>query len=73
MASDKKQCIISGTAKCYEFIRLGYPSGILRYMCAKLAYINKNTAWFAIRQSLPPSINYNSSNINDYKSNTTSP
>ena len=52
MASDKKQCIISGSAKCKEFLGLGYPAGTLRYMCAKLAYITGNTAWYSIRQSL---------------------
>ena len=58
--------------KLYEFLKLGYPAGMLRYMCAKLAYITRDTAWYTIRQSLPPSINYNNSNMIDYEFHTSS-
>ena len=36
MASDSQQLTLSAHAKCREFFRLGYPSGILRYMCGTL-------------------------------------
>ena len=55
MASNNTQLIISGIAKCNEFLELQYPPGILRYMCTRLAYVTSNSAWFRIRQTLPPS------------------
>eukprot|EP00966_Prymnesium_polylepis_P113298 2620014-Prymnesium_polylepis.1 len=37
MASDMEWRTSSAWAKCSEFIRLVYPPGILRYMCAIVA------------------------------------
>ena len=38
MASDDAQLFISAKAKCREFLSLGYPAGILRYMCAMMQH-----------------------------------
>ena len=55
MASDKSQLLISGVAKCEEFLSLGYPAGILRKFCTTLAHQTDNKTWFDIREHLPVS------------------
>jgi hypothetical protein len=45
MASDSEQRAISARAKCAEFLRLGYPRGIIRYMCAVLARESGHVEW----------------------------
>ena len=51
MASDDKQLFISGTAKIKEFREIGYPPGVLRYMCAIMAKEESCMTWREIRNS----------------------
>ena len=52
MASDEDQLVISGHAKCAEFVTLGYPRGIIRYMCATIARDSGNAGWLRVRSRL---------------------
>ena len=49
-ASDSKQLQLSAMAKANEFLRLGYPAGILRHMCSTLALETRRTTWYHIRK-----------------------
>ena len=50
MASDTEWRTSSAWAKCSEFIRLGYPPGILRYMCAIVARDSGHAEWLRVRR-----------------------
>ena len=52
MASDPQQIAISARAKCLEFLRIGYPKGILRYMSAVLERETGHHAWRTVRAQL---------------------
>ena len=52
-ASSPSQLFASGIAKISEFLRKGYPAGILRYMCCILAKETKKSVWFRIRAHIP--------------------
>ena len=56
MASDPQQLTLSARTKCREFLRLGYPSGILRYMCGTLERETScprgHCAWRTVRAQL---------------------
>ena len=49
MASDDGQLFISAKSKIEEFINLGYPSGILRFLCAIMARDTGNITWRRLR------------------------
>ena len=57
MASDSQQLAISACAKCREFLRIGYPRGILRYMCAVLERETGHHAWRTVRAQLATALN----------------
>ena len=44
--------LVSAIAKCNEFLRLDYPIGILRYMCAIMARETANPTWMTVRREL---------------------
>ena len=48
-ASSPSQLFISARSKISEFLRKGYPAGILRYMCSILAKETKKSMWYRIR------------------------
>ena len=52
MASDEVQLKISALCKLQEFIELGYPKGILKFMCAILARDTGRYTWRKIRDFL---------------------
>ena len=53
MASDANERIPSALDKCREFLSLGYPVGILRYMCGLLAAETGHKEWLRIKRMLP--------------------
>ena len=67
MASDPQQLALSARAKCREFLRLGYPKGILRHMCAVLERETSHRAWRSVRAQLE----YLLDDDNQNKRNTT--
>ena len=52
MASDHGQLFLSATAKLKEFKELGYPKGILKYMCGVLGARTGKPAWWSVRHRL---------------------
>ena len=48
MASGPEEMKQSALAKMMEFIRLGYPRGIMKYMCYMIAYETGNSQWMQI-------------------------
>ena len=52
-ASGPSQLYDSGLSKVSEFLRKGYPAGMLRYMCCILAKETKKSVWFRIRAHIP--------------------
>ena len=52
MAINSKQLHISAIAKCKEYIKLHYPVGILKYMCAIMARETANYIWLQVRREL---------------------
>ena len=52
-ASNSEQLYFSAIAKCKEFLKLGYPRGILRHMCLRSAFITGRRTWFTVRNNLP--------------------
>ena len=53
MASDAVQQKISAKAIIEEFLSLGYPLGIIKYMCSVVARDSANRVWLDIRESIP--------------------
>ena len=51
-ASDKEMLLESARAGIKEFVELGYPVGIIRFMCAIVARDSANPVWLDIRDSL---------------------
>jgi len=47
MASNAEQLQISVRAKCIEFLKLGYPKGILKYMCSIMARDTAHKTWLS--------------------------
>ena len=52
MSSDSEQALIGIKAKCAEFLRLGYPQGILKYMCLRLSKEMPDSAWHYVRMTI---------------------
>ena len=52
MASNESQLFISAMAKVMEFVQLGYPKGIMKYMCAIMARDTDNITWRRVRSLL---------------------
>ena len=50
MANDVDERLQSAQDKCSEFLRLGYPPGILRYMCAVVARDTGHGEWMRVRK-----------------------
>ena len=46
------QSTLSARAKCREFLLLGYPTNILRYMCTVLQRDTGHVAWRTVRAQL---------------------
>ena len=53
-ASGSIQLRLSAMSKIKEFMRLGYPRGILRYMCQQLCLETKRIEWIQIRKLIFP-------------------
>ena len=52
MCSDEGMRLESAVTKCKEFLRLGYPEGIVRYMCALVARDTHHMEWLEVRRHL---------------------
>ena len=52
-ASSPSQLFISAKSKISEFLRKGYPAGILRYMCSILAKETKNRCGTELGPTFP--------------------
>ena len=52
-ASGPLQLNISAMSKIKEFIRLGYPRGILRHMSNQIGLESRRLEWFQIRKQIP--------------------
>ena len=52
MCSDESMRLESAVTKCKEFLRLGYPEGIIRYMCALVARDTRHMEWLEVRRHL---------------------
>ena len=52
MSSDSAQALVSIKAKCAEFLRLGYPPGIIKYMCLRLSKEMPDSAWHYVRMTI---------------------
>ena len=52
MCSDEGMRFESAVTKCKEFLRLGYPEGIVRYMCALVARDTRHMEWLEVRRHL---------------------
>jgi len=52
MGSNPSQIFFSGVCKAREFLALGYPQGILQYLCRKVAYITKSYEWLDVAEAL---------------------
>ena len=52
MCSDADMRLESAVTKCKEFLRLGYPEGIIRYMCALVARDTRHVEWLDVRRHL---------------------
>ena len=52
-ASDSKQLNASAMFKIQEFLKKGYPAGIIRHMCGILAEETKKSEWIQIRKQVP--------------------
>ena len=52
MASDSDQLVQSAKAKCREFLTLGYPPGLLRYLCTKLQHTTGVNTWREVHHAI---------------------
>ena len=48
MASDTQQLRISALAKCTEFLELGYPIGMIKYLCGNCARESGYHTWYHV-------------------------
>ena len=55
MASDPQQLRISALAKCTEFLQLGYPMGIIKYLCGNRARESGYHTWYHVIRLLEDS------------------
>ena len=52
MGTDAEMRATAGLAKCREFLRLGYPVGIVRHMCYVVARDSDHLEWLGVRHTL---------------------
>ena len=52
MASDTAQLYVSARSIIKEFQSLGYPIGIIKFMCSIVARDSANRIWLDIRESI---------------------